>query len=245
MSIQKSLFHAVPICLFLVIILVALSSLIIDKPKESIYIEYIVDPRQQDLRMFWKDNAGDRIGNVSNLKKYAESEGKTLVFAMNGGMFDKSYTPQGLFIDEYQTLQPLDTLQGNGNFYLQPNGVFYITGNGEASICCTAHFRNSRDIRFATQSGPMLLIDGAIHPAFQQGSSNVHIRNGVGVLPDGRVVFAMSKKKVNFYDFASYFLALGCRNALYLDGYVSRTYLPEKDWVQTDGDFGVIIGVVK
>ena len=53
----------------------------------------------------------------------------------------------------------------------------------------------------------------------------------------------MSKVGVNFYDFANYFKRIGCKNALYLDGFVSRTYLPEKEWIQTDGNFGVIVGV--
>jgi uncharacterized protein YigE (DUF2233 family) len=55
----------------------------------------------------------------------------------------------------------------------------------------------------------------------------------------------MSKEGINFYDFAEYFQALGCRNALYLDGYVSRTYLPSENWIQTDGNFAVIIGAAK
>jgi uncharacterized protein YigE (DUF2233 family) len=53
----------------------------------------------------------------------------------------------------------------------------------------------------------------------------------------------MSKEEINFYDFAAYFQHMGCKNALYLDGLVSRTYLPDQKWVQTDGNFGVIIGV--
>jgi uncharacterized protein YigE (DUF2233 family) len=89
----------------------------------------------------------------------------------------------------------------------------------------------------------MLVIDGKIHPEFKEGSKNVNIRNGVGILPDNRIVFAMSKSEINFYDFANYFKSLGCKNALYLDGFVSRTYLPEQNWTQTDGNFGVIIGV--
>ena len=89
----------------------------------------------------------------------------------------------------------------------------------------------------------MLLVDGEIHPAFHKSSANLNIRNGVGVLPNNKVVFAMSKEPISFYEFANYFKSLGCRNALYLDGLVSRTYLPEKNWVQTDGDFGVIIGI--
>jgi uncharacterized protein YigE (DUF2233 family) len=91
----------------------------------------------------------------------------------------------------------------------------------------------------------MLVIDGEIHPEFERGSANLNIRNGVGILPDNNIVFVMSKKEINFYDFARYFKSIGCKNALYLDGLVSRTYLPEKNWIQTDGDFGVIIGVTK
>jgi uncharacterized protein YigE (DUF2233 family) len=91
----------------------------------------------------------------------------------------------------------------------------------------------------------MLVTDGQMHPAFRKGSPNLNIRNGVGILPDGSVVFAMSKSEINFYDFADYFMKLGCRNALYLDGFVSRTWLPEAGWKQGYGDFGVMVGVVK
>jgi uncharacterized protein YigE (DUF2233 family) len=90
----------------------------------------------------------------------------------------------------------------------------------------------------------MLVIDGKIHPEFKRGSSNVNIRNGVGVLANGQVIFVMSKKPINLYDFASFFLKAGCINALYLDGFVSRTYLPTQKWEQTEGDFGVIIAEI-
>ena len=103
----------------------------------------------------------------------------------------------------------------------------------------------SDEVAYATQSGTMLVIDGTLHPAFTKGSANVHIRNGVGVLPDGRLLFAMSKQKINFYDFASFFKNKGCQQALYLDGFVSRTYLPEQNWVQIDGHFGVLIAEIE
>jgi uncharacterized protein YigE (DUF2233 family) len=89
----------------------------------------------------------------------------------------------------------------------------------------------------------MLVIDGRIHPAFRPGSTNLQIRNGVGILPNGQVLLAMSRRKINFYDFAEYFRKAGCRQALYLDGYVSRTYEPAAGQTADDGDFGVIIGV--
>jgi uncharacterized protein YigE (DUF2233 family) len=88
------------------------------------------------------------------------------------------------------------------------------------------------------------VIDGKIHPKFTQGSKNVHIRNGVGILPNGNVLFAMSKNTINLYDFATYFKERGCSYALYLDGFVSRTYLPSAEWEQLDGNFGVIIGEI-
>lgn len=208
-------------------------------------LSYTVDPKTQDLQLYWKNDNGETLKSIQNLKTYVESKNSTLIFAMNGGMFKKDFSPQGLFIQNQKTLAVLDTANGNGNFYLMPNGVFYITTDNTPFVCKTKDFNDNGKIKYATQSGPMLLIDGKIHPAFKIGSTNLHIRNGVGILPDNKVVFAMSKSEINFYDFAKYFQSLGCKNALYLDGFVSRTYLPEKKWIQTDGNFGVIIGVTE
>jgi uncharacterized protein YigE (DUF2233 family) len=205
-------------------------------------ISYTVDPAL--LRLYWKDDKGKPLGNLQHVKEHVEHQHKQLLFAMNAGMFKPDGTPVGLFIQDKLTVTPLDTSSGNGNFYLKPNGVLYITTDNKAVICQTAAFVNDH-VKFATQSGPMLLIDGLIHPAFKKGSTNVNVRNGVGILPDGKLVFAMSTDGINFYDFAEYFKNLGCRNALYLDGFVSRMYLPSENWIQTDGNFGVIIGVTK
>jgi uncharacterized protein YigE (DUF2233 family) len=206
-------------------------------------LSYTVDTKTQNLQLFWKDEKGEILKSFQNLKHHVERKNLTLTFAINGGMFNKDFSPQGLFIQNKQTLAALDTAEGNGNFYMKPNGVFYITTNNTPFICKTTEFKDNGKVKFATQSGPMLIIDGQIHNAFKPGSPNLNIRNGVGILPDNKVIFAMSKTEINFYDFAKYFQSLGCKNALYLDGFVSRTYLPEKSWVQTDGNFGVMIGV--
>jgi len=162
---------------------------------------------------------------------------------MNGGMFQKDFSPLGFYIDNGTIVRQLNTREGSGNFYLKPNGVFYITKNNTAHISTTPDFEANNMIKYATQSGPMLVINGKLHEAFKEGSANVNIRNGVGILPNGDVLFAMSKTEVNFYDFANYFKDKGCNNALYLDGFVSRAYAPSQHWEQTDGDFGVMIGV--
>jgi uncharacterized protein YigE (DUF2233 family) len=210
---------------------------------DSVFISYQVNLKKQELKLYWKDDKGQALNSLQNLANWLGGKGQKLVFAMNAGMYKTDYVPLGLFIQEQKTVTPLNTKTGDGNFYLKPNGVFYTTTDNKVVICKTENFINNSKIKYATQSGPMLVIDGRIHPEFKQGSANLNTRNGVGILPNNEVVFAMSKTAVNLYDFANYFKALGCRNALYLDGFVSRTYLPEKNWVQTDGNFGVMVGV--
>ncbi len=208
-------------------------------------LSHKIDLTQQNLELFWKDEADQKFLNFQNLNAWLNKQGRELVFATNGGMYLKDRTPQGLFIQDGVIKKQLDTIQeGYGNFYLQPNGVFFINNKNEAQICTTTDFSN-REVKFATQSGPMLVIDGEIHHKFRNGSKNLNIRNGVGILPNDNLIFAMSKEEINFFDFATYFKNLGCNNALYLDGFVSRTYLPSKNWVDTDGKFGVIIAETK
>ncbi|MDF2454609.1 MAG: hypothetical protein K0R51_602 [Cytophagaceae bacterium] len=213
--------------------------------QEEKIVSYSVDLKAYDVKLYWKDDKGSTLNSIQNLKNYLDKNKLNLVFAANAGMYKADHSPQGLFIQEKKLLAALDTSSGGGNFYMKPNGIFYITTDNKAAICETGKFIHSGQINYATQSGPMLVIDGSIHPAFKEGSANLNIRNGVGILPNNDVVFAMSKEKINFYDFANYFKSLGCKQALYLDGFVSRTYLPEKNWVQTDGNFGVMIGVTE
>jgi uncharacterized protein YigE (DUF2233 family) len=222
--------------------------LLLSKAKNKVddrFVTYIVDTKKQDLRLYWKNDENEIFKSIENLNKWLYSKDKKLIFAMNGGMFNKEHSPQGLFIEAGKQITPLDTAKGSGNFYLMPNGVFYLTSKRTPKICSTPEYKETEQVVYATQSGPMLVINGQIHPAFKAGSTNLNIRNGVGILADNRVVFAMSKKEINFYDFADYFRKLGCKEALYLDGFVSRTYLPEQNWLQTDGDFGVMIGVIE
>lgn len=208
-------------------------------------VSYEVNLEEQDLQFFWKDDKGEIFRNHGNLKKWLASKNQKLQFAMNGGMYLQDRSPQGLYIQNGKELAKINLVEeAYGNFYLQPNGIFYITKGKKGVVSSTTSFQPSDDIEFATQSGPMLVIDDQIHSAYRQGSKNLHIRNGVSVLPNGHLLFAMSKAPINLYDFASYFKNKGCKNALYLDGAISKTYLPEKDWEQLDGNFGVIIGVV-
>jgi uncharacterized protein YigE (DUF2233 family) len=237
--------YALPVIILLAAfpLLIALTAK--QQPTDTLVLSYIVDLQKQDLQLYWKNDKGELLENFKNLSSFVESKKQKLLFAMNAGMYKLDQTPQGLYIQQGNLLSPLDTSTGKGNFYLKPNGIFYITADNKPVVCQTTRFKMNKHINYATQSGPMLVIDGNIHPAFKEGSKNLNIRNGVGILPDNKIIFAMSKKEINFYDFAMYFKNLGCKNALYLDGFVSRVYLPEKKWMQTDGNFGVMIGVTK
>jgi len=209
-------------------------------------LSYEVNPKKSNLQFCWKNEQGQIYGNAKNLKAQLQTKGQELIFAMNGGMYKKDQSPQGLYVENGSIITPIDDKKvGYGNFYLQPNGIFYITKDNVAAICVTDALNVAkRNIKYATQSGPMLVIDGRLHAKLNQGSKNLNIRNGVGVLPNGNLLFAMSKEKINFYDFATFFKQNGCKNALYLDGFVSKTYLPEKNYEQLDGNFGVMIVIV-
>ncbi|WP_300977806.1 phosphodiester glycosidase family protein [Flavobacterium sp.] len=209
------------------------------------FVVYKTNAKNQNVYFFWKDDKNKILKSIGNLKKYTNQNKQKLLFATNGGMYTIGNVPKGLYIENFKKLKALDTLSGEGNFYIQPNGIFFITKDNTCQIIDTKHFKWCKNIKFATQSGPLLLINGNINTSFHEPSRNLNIRNGVGIFRNGEVVFVMSKKEINFYDFASYFKKIGCQNALYLDGFVSRTYLPEKNWMQEDGNFGVMIAVME
>jgi uncharacterized protein YigE (DUF2233 family) len=226
-------------------ILVSILTIIsIDICAQEKITSYVVKNKQH-IKLYYKNESGEKFTTIENLKNQLSSKKQQLVFAMNGGMFTPEFSPVGLYIDNYRQIKSLSKARGGGNFGLKPNGVFYITSDNKAAICKTEDFHNNGKIKYATQSGPMLVINGQIHPAFKRGSSNVNIRNGVGILPDGNVLFAITKEEVNFYDFAMFFKQKGCKNALFLDGSISEMYCPEVNMNQTSGWFGVIIGVTK
>jgi prepilin-type processing-associated H-X9-DG protein len=204
----------------------------------------VVDPQNEAITLHWKDGSGRILGNIGALDRALGASGRRLVFAMNGGMYTVDHGPVGLYIEEGRILHRIDRrVEGKGNFHMQPNGVFGIMENGTAFVKPTAAMQDMLHVRYATQSGPMLIANGIINTNFTPGSKNLHIRNGVGVRADGQVVFAISREPINFHDFATWFQEQGCANALYLDGSVSKAYIPEADVASMDGDLGVLIAV--
>lgn len=197
-----------------------------------------------DLRLFHSGPDGV-LGSFSAVNDLLAANGQILGFAMNAGMYHPDRAPVGLYIEEGREVSGIVTSDGPGNFGLLPNGVFCITDRF-AVIESRKYVERPPACRFATQSGPMLVIDGQLHPEFLPGSDSVNIRNGVGVSADGtRAVFAISNQPVNFHAFARFFRdALGLPNALFLDGSISRLYAPNLGRDDLGLPLGPIIGTV-
>ena len=203
------------------------------------------DPRHDDIRLFWKGSDGKPYGAFSTLVDALKSSGLRLVFAMNAGMFKDDQSPVGLYVEKGRKLHDADTRAGATNFHLKPNGVFWI-GDGVAGVTETGRYLASPPhSRYATQSGPMLVVDGTIHPRILPTGTSEKTRNGVGQHDDGTIVFAIADEPVTFDTFARFFRdGLGCKNALFLDGSVSSLYAPELERDDETAPIGPIVGVV-
>jgi len=199
-----------------------------------------------DLRLFLNDvDSGVPLGSFASIDQQLAREGKRLGFAMNAGMYHADRSPVGLYIEEGREAAPLVTREGPGNFGLLPNGVFCLR-EGRAEVIETLRYAQQRpDCRYASQSGPMLVIDGALHPRFLVDSDSRYIRNGVGTAADGRAWFVISDAPVNFHRFARVFRDhLGVEQALYFDGKVSRLYAPRLGRNDLGFPLGPMVGLV-
>ena len=204
-----------------------------------------LDPRRDDIRLFLSGPDDKPYGSLAALAAALKAKGETLVFAMNAGMFKDDQFPVGLYVEDRRKLHEADTRGGATNFHLKPNGVFWI-GDGVAGVTETSRYLASPpSARYATQSGPMLVIDGRIHPKIKPNGASLKLRNGVGACDRGAVVFAIADEPVSFDAFARLFRdGLGCQNALFLDGSVSSLYAPELDRDDELAPIGPIVGVV-
>jgi uncharacterized protein YigE (DUF2233 family) len=179
-----------------------------------------VDLRTHDLRLALRGADGAPYGSLSRL--LASPAGRGVSMAMNAGMYHEDLSPVGLYVEDGREEKRISRASGPGNFHLKPNGVFYVAG-GQAGVMETdAYLRRRIKPSLATQSGPMLVIDGRIHPRFSGEGPSRKYRNGVGITDPRTVLFAISDEPVSFGAFARLFRdALSCRNALFLDGSVS------------------------
>jgi uncharacterized protein YigE (DUF2233 family) len=204
-----------------------------------------VDLKTERLEIFLRDDEGHPFRRFDRLKSWLASRNERLRFAMNAGMFHPDLSPVGLLVREGKQVSPLNLSEGAGNFFLKPNGVFFISESGPRIVESTEYPALARGVRLATQSGPLLVRHGELHPAFDAASASRLVRNGVGISGD-TIIFVISEQPVNFYELATYFRdELRCPDALYLDGVVSSLYSSELQRSDSRVDLGPIVGVVQ
>ncbi|QFY61419.1 hypothetical protein FZ934_14010 [Rhizobium grahamii] len=227
-----------------------------DTFENEAYVVCTVEKGKGDLRLFWKNADGEPYRDFSGVAEAVKKSGQSLAFAVNAGMYLPDFTPIGLYVEDGKELRPASTARSDAppagpvpNFYKKPNGVFFIDGTS-AEILPTQEFLKRRpNVRIATQSGPMLVIDNKLNPIFIVGSTDRTRRGGVGICGDGVVRFAISEDSVNFHDFARLFRDhLACPNALFLDGgrgvglYSPALGRNDTSW---HGGFGPMLGFVE
>jgi uncharacterized protein YigE (DUF2233 family) len=180
------------------------------------------------LETFNLSKSGEPYRYFFGLEQELEDDGKVLRFAMNAGMYGEDFRPIGLYIENGKQVKKLNRRNGGGNFHLKPNGVFFID-NGKPGVMETEAFAKAGlKPDFASQSGPMLVLDGKLHPKFSPAGTSRKMRNGVGIDDKGKAVFVISEGPVTFYEFAKLFRdGLNCRNALFFDGSISSLYARE------------------
>ncbi len=193
----------------------------------------VFKPSTDDIRLYLDDAEGAPLGHFGALRTHAAAAGEKIVFAMNAGMYHRDRSPVGHYMEAGAARKKVNTNPGPGNFHMLPNGVVWIAeapdGTRSGHVATSeAYLADARHVRDASQSGPMLVIDGALHPRFLPDSDSKKRRNGVGVRDDGALVFAISDAPINFYDFAVFFRdEMKTANALYLDGTISRLHAEE------------------
>jgi len=222
----------------------------VDCRKETLenapYMVCRVDAATEPLRLHYTDSQGRRLGSFEALRASLAASGKTLTFAMNGGMFHPDFKPVGLLVIDGKTIAPINRRPGTGNFFLQPNGVFMIDASG-ARVLATEDVVDLSP-QFATQSGPMLVHRGEIPsiPAFSPQSRSRHVRNGVCVEAKHIVAFVISDAPVSLFEFARFFqVSLGCSEALYLDGTISSVFAPQKKRADDHAKLGPMFAVAE
>ena len=219
------------------------------------YVVCAIDLKIAQPRLFWKDADGQPYRTFANVAKAAAHEKKLLTFAMNAGMYTDDFSPMGLYVEAGEQLRPANIFELKPsttpvpNFYKKPNGVFFLDDTGAGILPTEIYLKRKGKARFATQSGPMLVIAGKTNPIFIPGSTDRKRRSGVGVCEADMLRFAISDDPVNFHDFARFFRdELKCPDALFLDGgRGAGIYVPamdREDW-SGHGGFGPMIGLVE
>lgn len=205
----------------------------------------IADPARHRIRTALAPDGGEPWRSLAAFAQALGENASDIAFATNAGMFDAEGRPIGYYVEDGERLKELNRASGSGNFHLAPNGVFF-GGGGTWRVLPSDEFYATVGNRpqFGTQSGPMLVAGGKLHPELQDDGPSTRIRNGVGVDAQGRAHFVISETPLSFGKLARFFRdELQTPNALYLDGGVSALWDPASDRLEKGAPIGPLLVV--
>lgn len=207
------------------------------------FVDCVAEPGKQDISLVLDGPDGEPLRSLAALKASRKPGDRKVAFAMNAGMFDEDGDPIGLYREPGDERQKLNRREGPGNFHLLPNGVFSVETDGWHVRTTDAYAaRTGPPPRYATQSGPMLVIAGKLHPRITDDGPSKNIRNAVGIDAQGRAHFVISNSPVSFGQIARFFRdKLVCADALFLDGSVSSLWDPAANRLDDNGPLGPLV----
>ena len=215
--------------------------------EEAVFTHCTADPAKHRIAVDLGPDDGAPYRSLANLAAARPADGAPVAFAVNGGMFDEEGKPIGYYVEGGKRLKELNRNKGSGNFHMAPNGVFFGAGDKWQVRTSDDFYSNVGDRpQFGTQSGPMLLIAGKLHPEITDNGPSRTRRNGVGVDSAGKAHFVISEGPVSFGALARFYRDdLKVANALYLDGSVSSLWDPASERLDVRAPLGPLIVVTE
>lgn len=200
-------------------------------------------PARHTIRTAWRGSDDQPLRSFARYASNAGDAASSVAFAFNAGMFDEDGQPVGYFVEDGERLRTLNTGTGEGDFYAKPNGVFFGTDDQWQIMTSDAFLKNvSERPQFGTQSGPMLVIEGRLHPDIAPDGDDRVFRNAVGVDANGRAHFVISNAPVSFGKLARLYRdKLEVGDALHLDAKVSSLWSPANGRMDDASALGPLI----
>ena len=129
------------------------------------------DPRHDNIRLFFTGTDGKPYGSLSALACGAKGEGRKAYVRDERWHVQQDQSRRPLCRGQPQAARGRHARRCN-EFHMKPNGVFWI-GDGVAGVTETSRYlANTPPARYATQSGPMLIVDGKIHPKIRPNGTS-------------------------------------------------------------------------
>ncbi|NBX84426.1 MAG: phosphodiester glycosidase family protein [Gammaproteobacteria bacterium] len=162
-----------------------------------------INPEFYKLSLIQHQGLEHRFPSIENYAAHAKAP-----LAINGGFFDDNLHPLGLRISDYRQLNGFRNISWWSIFYIQ---------NKKPHIQSARQFQMNKNIEFAVQSGPRLLIDHHI-PKLRPGYAE---RTALCILPNHEIAIVITQYyPVNLKQLARILQAapLNCEQAMNLDG---------------------------